>query len=69
MSADERIKAARQHWLTAVRLAHDAEEEYLVNALSEDILFRFLLQNVEILERVEVDPALVRIDDAAPLEI
>ena len=29
MSADERIKAARQHWLTAVRLAHDAEEEYL----------------------------------------
>lgn len=29
MSTDERIKAARQHWLTAVRLAHDAEEEYL----------------------------------------
>ena len=29
MSTDERIQAARQHWLTAVRLAHDAEEEYL----------------------------------------
>lgn len=29
MSAPERIKAVRQHWLTAVRLAHDAEEEYL----------------------------------------
>ena len=29
MSADERIKAARQHCLTAVRLAHDAEREYL----------------------------------------
>ena len=29
MSADERVKAARQHWLTSVRLAHDAEEEYL----------------------------------------
>ena len=29
MSAPERVKAARQHWLTAVRLAHDAEQEYL----------------------------------------
>lgn len=29
MSAPERVKAARQHWLTAVRLAHDAEVEYL----------------------------------------
>ena len=30
MSTDERIKAARQHWLTAVRMAHDAEQEYLL---------------------------------------
>ena len=29
MSAPERVQAARQHWLTAIHLAHDAEEEYL----------------------------------------
>lgn len=29
MINDERIRAARQHWLSAVRLAHDAKEEYI----------------------------------------
>ena len=28
MNYEENVKAARQHWLTACRISHDAENEY-----------------------------------------
>ena len=28
MNCEETVKAARQHWVTACRISHDAEEEY-----------------------------------------
>ena len=28
MNYEETVKAARQHWVTACRISHDAEEEY-----------------------------------------
>ena len=28
MNYEETVKAAREHWVTACRISHDAEEEY-----------------------------------------